>query len=223
LKRCDVTERATASPNVRTPVTGWFLSISMTSARAARASAHDAESAHDPATTHDPASVRFYAEKHLDTWVLDRAELPPIELIVLLRDPRDTYVSIQAFNRKRGTVAFGRGRVGSDREHLEQLIARQRERLRWIAGLLEDGDPSVVRYDELVLDTAGVARRLEQRLGVELDAGAAREDAHMRKTHVSASSPERSIGRWRDELDAETVELFARELGDELKAVGFEV
>jgi hypothetical protein len=45
--------------------------------------------------------VRFYAEKHLDTWLLDTAELPPFELIVLLRDPRDSYVSIRAFNRLR--------------------------------------------------------------------------------------------------------------------------
>jgi hypothetical protein len=45
----------------------------------------------------------------------------------------------------------------------------------------------------------------------------------MRKAHVSASSPEASVGRWREELDAETVEVFRRELGAELEALGFEV
>ncbi len=184
------------------------------SARAARASVDDGG---------DAAGVRFYAEKHLDTYLVDRDELPPIELLVLLRDPRDTYVSINAFNRKRGTAAFGRQRVSSDREHLDQLLARQRERLRWVAQLLADGDPSVVRYDQLVLDTPAVARRLEAQLGIELDPQAARGDVQMRKAHVSASSPESSVGRWRHELDPETAGLFRRELGDELDAVGFEV
>ncbi len=184
------------------------------SARAARATA---------GSTGDPGAVRFYAEKHLDTWLLDRGELPAYELLVLLRDPRDSYVSITAFNEKRGTAGFGRSRVASDREHLDQLIARQRERLRWIAGLLAQDDPSVVRYDELVLDMEAVARRLEARLGVSLHPQTAREDAQMRKAHVSASSPESSVGRWRSELDAETIEIFRSELGEELEAVGFEV
>ena len=167
--------------------------------------------------------VRYYAEKHLDTWLLDRGELPPFELLVLLRDPRDTYVSINAFNRMRGSDGFGRNRARSDREHLDHLIARQRERLRWVAQLLQGDERSVVRYDELVLDTEAVARGIERRLGIELDVEATLGDAHMRKAHVSASSPESSVGRWRRELDAETAEQFRRELGDELEAVGFEV
>jgi len=171
----------------------------------------------------DPAVVRYYAEKHLDTYLLDRHELPPLQLLVLLRDPRDTYVSINAFNRKRGTPAFGRQRVASDREHLDQLLARQRERLRWIAELLLRDDPAVVRYDELVLDTPGVARRLETQLGIDLDSRAAREDAPMRRAHVSASSPEASVGRWKQELDPEIAVVFRHELGAELEAVGFEV
>jgi hypothetical protein len=132
-------------------------------------------------------------------------------------------VSIQAFNRKRGTAGFGRHRVASDREHLDQLMARQRERLRWIADLPTGEDSPVIRYDELVLDTPATARRLERRLGIALDPDAALADAQMRKAHVSAASPQSSVGRWRQELDAETADLFARELGDELRAVGLEV
>src|SRR5215204_1282963 len=47
------------------------------------------------------AGIRYYAEKHMDTRKLDLAELPPVKVIVLLRDPRDTYISIRAFDRKR--------------------------------------------------------------------------------------------------------------------------
>src|SRR5215217_1769145 len=35
------------------------------------------------------ADVRYYAEKHLNSWLLDRRELPPLRLVVLLREPRD--------------------------------------------------------------------------------------------------------------------------------------
>jgi hypothetical protein len=183
------------------------------SRRAARATAGDPEAA---------GRVAYYAEKHLDTWMLDRDALPSIEVVVLLRDPRDTYCSIRAFNGFRGIEGFGRHRAVSDREHLDQLIARQRERLRWIAELPKGERGQVVRYEDLVLDTDAVARQLERRFGIELDAAAARGDTELRRTHVSASSPEASIGRWKDELDAEAVSVFRRELGLELEALGFE-
>jgi hypothetical protein len=154
--------------------------------------------------------------------MLDRDALPSIEVMVLLRDPRDTYCSIRAFNGFRGIEGFGRHRAVSDREHLDQLIARQRERLRWIAELPIGERGQVVRYEDLVLDTDAVARQLERRFGIELDAAAARGDTELRRTHVSASSPEASIGRWKDELDAEAVSVFRRELGLELEALGFE-
>src|SRR4051794_28724517 len=47
------------------------------------------------------AEVKYYAEKHLSTWRIDLDRLPPIRVIALLRDPRDTYVSILSFAKKR--------------------------------------------------------------------------------------------------------------------------
>jgi hypothetical protein len=46
------------------------------------------------------AEVRYYAEKHLSTWQVDLREVPPVRLIAVLRDPRDTYVSIVSFTKK---------------------------------------------------------------------------------------------------------------------------
>jgi glycosyltransferase involved in cell wall biosynthesis len=169
------------------------------------------------------AEVLFAAEKHLNTWLVDLDSLPPVELVVLLRDPRDTWVSINSFNEMRGSATLGRERADNAAEHLEGIVSRQRERLRWIAGLLEEGSVPVVRYEDLVLDLDGVARDLGERLGVEFDPGAVSGDRDMRTRHVSAGSPEQSIGRWRDELDEPTAELFADRLGSELEAVGLEV
>ncbi len=162
------------------------------------------------------ADVRYYAEKHLNTWMIDTGDLPPVKVLTLLRDPRDTYVSIGAFDRTRGgTMAF-------DRERVLQAIARHRQRLRWVAGLLESDDAPVVRYEDLVRDLPSVARRLEAWLGVELQPDAVTADRVLRRRHMTAPSAEESIGRWKRELDAEAAELFARELGPELRAVGFE-
>jgi hypothetical protein len=168
--------------------------------------------------------ARYYAEKHLDTWNMDLEELPPVKLLVLLRDPRDVWVSVQAFERKKGDVADFR--VGGSLSHEDLLryqIARQRVRLRWIAELLEQDDHPVVRYEDLVRDLPSVADRIERWLGVSLSTGKTGDRNREFSRHGSAGSPEDSIGRWKDELDPAVAELFAKEIGPELQVHGFAV
>jgi sulfotransferase family protein len=162
---------------------------------------------------------RYCAEKHANTWLVDEHELPPIRKIVLLRDPRDTQVSISGFEAKEPAtrVAIDDAWRGADR--LDGILARHRDRLRWIAGLLDEGRVPVVRYEDLVSNLGGAAARISEYLGVELapDSLAADELAERHR-----SSADGGLGRWRDELDAETADRFRRELGPELRAVGFE-
>ena len=165
------------------------------------------------------ARVRYYAEKHLFSWLLDLGAMPPLRLIALLRDPRDSYASMLAFDRARGGPGFGAGRAAS---LLDDAIAVQADRLRWIAGLEEAGSVPVVRYEELVRDLAGVATRLGEWLGVELDPAPALGDRSMLRLHSTADTPDASIGRWRGELDEETAARFQRELGPELARLGFD-
>jgi hypothetical protein len=169
------------------------------------------------------AEARYYAEKHLDTWNLKLEELPPVKLLVLLRDPRDVWVSVQAFERKKGDLAdFRVGGTLSHEDLLRYQIARQRVRLRWIAELLESGDYPVVRYEDLVRDLPAVAERIERWLGVSLSTGKQGERDREFNRHGSAGSPENSIGRWKDELDPSVAELFTKEIGAELRLHGFE-
>ena len=44
----------------------------------------------------------------------------------------------------------------------------------------------------------------------------------MFKRHASSESPESSIGRWKRELDPAEAELFAKEIGPELRGLGLE-
>jgi hypothetical protein len=80
----------------------------------------------------------------------------------------------------------------------------------------------VVRYEDLVLNLDAEARRLGDVLGVELDPAAVAADEKMRMTHVSAATPEASVGRWRREMDPQLVKRFNDELGTELEALGFD-
>ena len=94
---------------------------------------------------------RYYAEKHMNSWLLDRAELPPLRLLVLLRDPRDTYASLLAF-REATKAELGQRQAADEADYFRRFIERQRDRLRWIAGLEEGRDTAIVRYEELVRD-----------------------------------------------------------------------
>ncbi len=172
--------------------------------------------------SHDDQRVapRYYAEKHLNTWEIDLAELPQAKLIVLLRDPRDTFVSIKTFAEQRG-ADFGRARVSSDQEYLELVVSRQKKRLRWIEQLLEEGQIPVVRYEELVSDFDGAAKRLEAALSIQLNPKAAQSDRDLRKRHSTTKNPASSIGRWRTELTDEEVDVFDQTLGEQLASLGF--
>ena len=172
------------------------------------------------------ADVRYYAEKHLSTWQVDTSALPPFELIAVLRDPRDTYVSIVSFAKKREKAgrkrSMGQQPGESHDAWLKRHLARQRDRLRWLRKAEDSGKMPVVRYENLVLNLDEEARRLEEILGVELDPAAVAADEKMRATHVSASTPEASVGRWRREMEPELVKRFNDELGKELEALGFD-
>ena len=162
---------------------------------------------------------RYYAEKHGNTWLVDTRELPPVKLIVLLRDPRDTHASLRAFEDSEPVMSYGVHHIwAGDDDRLTGILDRHRRRLRWITALLAEDAASVVRYDELVADPRGVARRLERYLEVELDPDVLRNRGLIGR---HATSDRGGSERWRHDLDPETVERFNLELGSELDALGF--
>jgi Sulfotransferase family len=163
--------------------------------------------------------VRYYAEKHLGTMDLDWRAMPPLELIVLVRDPRDVYVSREAFFGKKDGV--GADRSPATPESLSDFVQMHGRRLRWARQVELDGNAVVIRYDELVNDLHGVASRIERTLWVELDPDEALADAELRRRHVSAESPEASIGRWHRELSPEVAEVLNDGLREELASFGF--
>jgi glycosyltransferase involved in cell wall biosynthesis len=164
---------------------------------------------------------RYYAERHFDAWRIDLSAAAPLHLLMLLRDPRDTYSSMLAYELGRGMIAPEQIHGAPARTRAMEFIGMHRDRLRWIAEL-PDPEATLVRYERLVLDTAAVATQIGGLLGLQLDPAAVTEDRTLQRICATAPSASESIGRWRRELHPEVAELFRSEIGDELRALGFE-
>lgn len=171
---------------------------------------------------------QFFAEKSNLRVSSVAAELyPEGRELFLVRDFRDMVASVLAFNRKRGVTGFGRGKAGSDREYVERLggwaasLARAWERRRERAHL--------VRYEDLVREPEQALGALLSYAGVDASAAtveamlvALREDVPELREHRTTESPQRSVGRWRSDLEPEVREACERAFGDALATFGYE-
>jgi hypothetical protein len=165
--------------------------------------------------------ARYFAEKMVgDFSLLYRVDLAP-RLVHLVRDPRDIFTSIRAFDDKRGFYGFGRTEGQSEDEFLDAWMARVKQRHADLARQGNGPDVMRVRYEELVCDLPGTARALGAWLGVELAAAAVDADRESYRHHMTADDPKASIGRWRDELPRSIRKRIERGLREEMSALGY--
>jgi hypothetical protein len=148
----------------------------------------------EKSTSHDPPLLR-----------LQRELFPAAREVVLVRDFRDTFASMLAFNARRRQQGFGRGLVDSDEQHL--LLLRDISR-----SILDDyvsraGASRLVRYEDLILEPDETLGELLGWLGVDrtpaLVAGmraAASTDTVQMRDHRTSPDVASSIGRWKRDL-----------------------
>jgi hypothetical protein len=166
--------------------------------------------------------ARLYAEKHLMTWRVNLEALPPVKVLAMVRDPRDVWASSQALNvrrRVKDEPLIGRDPMESETQWLKRFAEDQRERTRWIVGL--GPEVPVFRYEDLVQDLPGEAKRLESWLSVGLDVETVLADDSLRERHTSTAAGTESIGRWRADLTDEQAALLTELLAPELEALGY--
>lgn len=164
----------------------------------------------------------YYAEK-IPFWMpAHLREIIPYKVILLVRDPRDLFLSITAFDRKRGFPGFTRRAGDDDRTFAERFTAVCRERFKIQREAVGWPGSILVKYEHLVVDLENEAKRLGQWLGITLDAGSVRAQAPRLKHHMTSESPHESVERWRRELSKELNGLFVRELREELQYFGYE-
>ena len=165
------------------------------------------------------AAPRWFAEKMIDARKADLAPFPQARVIALLRDPRDTWVSVEAFSRAVGAGEIGGS--GTRAERLERFVERQRERLAWIETFAGEEGPLVVRYERLVDDLSAVAAEVGGWLGVGLDPAGVSGDFRLRWVHGTSRDPASSVGRWRDELGAPDLAVLRAGLEEPMRRAGY--
>jgi hypothetical protein len=165
------------------------------------------------------ANSSWYAEK-VSYWLPSfvRAVLP-CKVIHLVRDPRDVWLSIRSFARRRATEGFG-----AELEECEQA--------RWIAHQwlcfaeneradLGRSDAIILPYEDIARDLAGVAKRLGAWLGLELMPDSGDVTRHIGH-HATSDSPGGSVSRWqREQIPEPIAERLIAPLVPELARYGY--
>ena len=155
-------------------------------------------------------NAAFFVEKFLPRQIssdLLRELYPGAAEVVLVRDLRDVFCSVLAFNRKRGYEAFGRERAGSDDEYID-TVRRSGEALR---DHMQGRETHLIRYEDLINEPVPTLEPLLEFLGLD-PAGAptmverAAVSTGGMDHHMTAGSAAASIGRWRRDLEPELAE-----------------
>jgi hypothetical protein len=147
--------------------------------------------------------------------------------IVLLRDPRDVFISVKAFNRRRGFLAFGESAdPAADGRMLHAIVA-----FGLTAAALAGSRPDqahIVRYQDMVRIPHAALADLLAWLGISYDpallaAMAARladVDAQAAQ-HMTSAGAVDSVGRWRTiPPGSRFLDLFA-EHADAIRRLGY--
>lgn len=174
------------------------------------------------------AGSRFFLEKHAPgqaaTDLLTEV-FPGAREVVLMRDLRDRFCSVLAFNHKRGYQDFGRNAVATDEQYVEAMRIEGQALLDHWRG--RDGDAWLVRYEDLILDPVGTLRPVLRFLGVDealaeqMLASATHEVTAEMEQHRTAPDPSASIGRWRSDLDDPLKDLCTRAFAPIHEAFGY--
>jgi hypothetical protein len=159
---------------------------------------------------------RFYAEKYGGGAESLAAAGISHRMIDMVRDPRDIWCSVLAFDAKRGYYGFGRREGQSEEEYLSSFLRALKRRLDAMAGTSPDVSVTVVRYEDLMADLGQEAQRISTRLGVQLDPCAALRASEEYGHHRTIDRADESIDRWRQQVSPEVNARFVEVLGDHL-------
>jgi hypothetical protein len=148
-------------------------------------------------------------------------------LVVLARDPRDKFVSARSFDQKRGFD--GDWYIGSDGT-LGDVIHNMKQEL-WMKLQLLRRFPNrviAVRFEDLVMQPKAVLEDLFNRLSLQSKPATIRQIMaevqadDLRFAH-HMTTQQRSVPRWKTELENDVAEAFSFLLAEELKEFGYEV
>jgi hypothetical protein len=160
---------------------------------------------------------RYYAEKSLvDLQRIAEAGIP-FQILDVVRDPRDIYVSARAMARRLGQSAFGIHPGEPEPLNMALFLNDIAVRLQSIGSAIGDVEPVLVRYEDMIDDLPGLATRLGRNYGVTFEPAAVVPPG----AHATSVCPSASVGRWRQELDPEQAALMTKALAEPLRRFGY--
>ncbi len=172
------------------------------------------------ARTADPRA-EFYAEK-APVWLTPMVQpVLPCFVIHLFRDPRDVYLSSNAFMKQRKYYGFHRNREDTNLDHVR---SQGLELVNYFENFVDDGNINgesfLLRYEDLVSHPEEFHAWL-QNIGLtpDLDAAFKQVEGHQTSPTLAAS-----IARWRREhIPTEVSNFLQRHLGREMMRLGYPI
>ncbi len=165
----------------------------------------------------------FYPEKATIHAIENYNEIAFCKNIFLIRDPRDIFISIREFNKKRNFLGFGWKEGQSEADFAKELCFGFKSYLQNYIGVEEDERRFKVRYEDIMSSPNQEAKRLSSWLGTELDYNYVLKNKTSVKEHVTTKEGSSSNYRWEKELSLEIQSIFRELIGTELIEVGYKL
>jgi hypothetical protein len=176
-------------------------------------------------------NVRYMAEKHRADnlpWLVWEL-YPKAKEIFLVRDFRDVYSSMLAYNKKFGRRAFGPEHIRTD-EEFAQFLRNSTIRNLSRSWPKRQDRAHLIRYEDLITrpheSLHGILEYLELDPSDTVIAGmlerASAENPEM-KQHLTSSDVSTSLGRWKSSLPPELQSVANDAFGDVLQQFGYTV
>jgi len=174
---------------------------------------------------------KYFAEKMLPSHMQNifYSTYENAKEIILVRDFRDLICSAMAFNKRRNTREFGRQLTDTDEQWIRNISARGVAR---IVRSIEErkGKTLFIRYEDLIKSPGEVLKKICLYLELVIDEKGI--DSILKKAqrttksldfHQTSGDPEKSVERWRTDMDEDIQELCKDVFGDALEQLGYSV
>jgi hypothetical protein len=149
--------------------------------------------------------------------------------VFLVRDFRDVFCSIVAFNRKRGYDFFNRNLASSDEDYVRNYLGPDVQRLLE-AWRRRSEEAHLLRYEDLVVSPYETLNELLEYLNLErsraiVDRMLPPQSLGVREPsnaeHRTTASAAESVGRWREDLSSEMVAVCNEAFAEALEAFDY--
>lgn len=163
----------------------------------------------------------YYAEKATPQAIDNFNKVTYCKNIFLIRDPRDIFISIREFNKKREHLGFGWKENQSETDFVRELCVGFKKYLQHFSEIEEDDRRFKVKYEDLIKNPIQETERLSDWLGCELNYNYVLDNKSNISQHITTKNGDSSSYRWEKELSEELKSVFIENIGDELKLVGY--